>query len=157
MSPSEIYTGSLHFTKNTHQDLEKYDIDDNRIEKVWIVYLQSATRWFEIDFHVQAISDARRCKNLGSVQKGLYEFSYEELGHAPDIYVTCAASNTGEAKVTKKVKTFGVVKESIGMRNLLREFGDIVRKSAIPIDEVCYDVITIYPSWMISFLSKSFD
>ncbi|KAF5871783.1 uncharacterized protein Bfra_008807 [Botrytis fragariae] len=134
MSPPEIPTCTLHYTQTPHQNISKPGI-----RTPWTIFLQSPTHWYTIDFHEQAILESRLSSHSHSISKfsrrKLYDFQLRELDIEPDIYERCPDSDNGEAMI-KRVKEFGIVRESIGMRRLLREFGERVRRGEIPVDEL---------------------
>ncbi|TGO31474.1 hypothetical protein BHYA_0688g00020 [Botrytis hyacinthi] len=138
--PPEIPTCTLHYTCTLHQNLSKPDISTP-----WTIYLQTPTHWYTINFHEQKILDSRLSSPSLSPsvakfsQRELYDFELRELDSPPEIWERCPDSDDGEARVTKRVKEFGVVRESIGMRRLLREFGERVRRQEIPVDEVIWN------------------
>ncbi|TGO58873.1 hypothetical protein BCON_0050g00040 [Botryotinia convoluta] len=135
MPPPEIPTCTLHYTQTPHQNISKPGI-----RTPWIIYLQTPTTWYTINFHEQAILESRLSSNSNSISKAsrreLYDFQLRELRSAPQIYERCPDSDNGEAMVTRRVKEFGIVEGSVGMRRLLKEFGERVRRGEIPVDEL---------------------
>ncbi|TGO30647.1 hypothetical protein BPAE_0004g01050 [Botrytis paeoniae] len=138
MPPPEIPTCTLHYTlhytQTPHQNISKLGI-----RTPWTIYLQTPTHWYTINFHEQAILESRLSSSSNSISKAsrreLYDFQLRELDIEPKIYERCPDSDNGEA-MTKRVKEFGIVRESIGMRRLLKEFGERVRRGEIPVDEL---------------------
>ncbi|TGO41023.1 hypothetical protein BOTNAR_3974g00010 [Botryotinia narcissicola] len=135
--PPKIPTCTLHYTQTPHQNLSK-----RGISTPWRIYLQARTNWYIIPFHEQKILESRLSSpssppsHSKNSRRELYDFEIRELDAPPQIRERCPDSDNGEAMVTKRVKEFGVVRESVGMRRLLREFGERVRRQEIPVDEL---------------------
>ncbi|KAF7902730.1 hypothetical protein EAF00_002633 [Botryotinia globosa] len=98
---------------------------------------QTRTNKYSIRFQEQKILESRLSSAPSKYsRRELYDFEIRELDAPPQIWERCPDTDNGEAMVTKRVKEFGVVRESIGMRRLGREFGEGVRRQEILVDEL---------------------
>lgn len=73
----------------------------------------------------------------GGSRATTYDFSYREPSHAPEIYIRCADSDNGDAMISKRMRKFGEVMESVGIGWLLAEFKEMLRRLETAVDEVC--------------------